>query len=793
MQASARIDELKQKFHENPRRYFAPLANEYRKAGDPEQAIAICRAHLAQQPGHMSGHVVYGRALYDAQRTDEARTVFEKALSLDPDNAIVLKHMGDIARQRGDSTEAKNWYGRALDADPQDTEVAAYIAELAEPLTEAEESTPSSAAGGTAEPGSGESAEPPADLIVEPVLEEPAGPATVEGAEDSAEVADPDAGVIEEALPEAEPVETEPPEPQPADLQPPSVPEIETSMPTGLSTEFEVADDAFTPKEEPQEIDWDAELVDDSFPGSQYGYETDPLQEALPEIDWAAEMRTPADEQGSIETPLEATLESGFGDQSEVGETVLPDEDTGLLAPSIVDEATESVAAESTPAQAEPTEAVSTEAVSPEPVSPEPAAPDAAVPWRKTPAHEDSPFVTRTMAELYLKQGYRLAALDVYRQLALSNPDDSDIRNRVAELSGDEPPRTDTASPEEEPPPAATTPAQEVPAAELQETSAPAQFNPSETIASVDPELLPAHASDMASFDDADESHFNSSVVYAPSNEDLDLVADASAETGTAGSETQPVDVSGARIADGNVADGNVAAGDPWDTDVWAAGFSSDDTSSLEIEAPDNVDDGAVPPASGEEAEPAFVAYSPQPPRPDDLAHYTPKGPTVREFFATLGARRAPEANREQAYTARAAIPAVDVDSSQTPAHEEPTYEEPTYEEPAYEGPQEEYAEADDPFDYGSGEAAEEHADNNRQGDSLGELFSDSSISEEDTRAAFALSGAMSGTPMPLPEPPVPVEPSGVSPAPQSFAETTQESAEDIRRFREWLDGLADS
>ena len=139
MQGSARIDELKQKFHENPRRYFAPLANEYRKAGDPEQAIAICRAHLAQQPGHMSGHVVYGRALYDAQRTDEARTVFEKALSLDPDNAIVLRQMGDIARLRGDSTEAKHWYNRALDADPLDSEVAAYIAELTEPVTESAE------------------------------------------------------------------------------------------------------------------------------------------------------------------------------------------------------------------------------------------------------------------------------------------------------------------------------------------------------------------------------------------------------------------------------------------------------------------------------------------------------------------------------------------------------------------------------------------------------------------------------------------------------------------------------
>ena len=36
MASSPRIDELRKKFEENPRRYFAPLANEYRKAGEIE-------------------------------------------------------------------------------------------------------------------------------------------------------------------------------------------------------------------------------------------------------------------------------------------------------------------------------------------------------------------------------------------------------------------------------------------------------------------------------------------------------------------------------------------------------------------------------------------------------------------------------------------------------------------------------------------------------------------------------------------------------------------------------------
>ena len=71
MASSLRIDELRQKFEENPRRYFAPLANEYRKAGEIDQAIAICREYLPQQPGHMSGHIVYGQAFYEAKQFEE--------------------------------------------------------------------------------------------------------------------------------------------------------------------------------------------------------------------------------------------------------------------------------------------------------------------------------------------------------------------------------------------------------------------------------------------------------------------------------------------------------------------------------------------------------------------------------------------------------------------------------------------------------------------------------------------------------------------------------------------------
>src|SRR3954463_7720945 len=142
MATSPRIDELRKKFDENPRRYFAPLANEYRKAGDPEQAVFICEEYLPQQPGHMSGHIVYGQALFDLARYDDARAVFETALSLDPENLIALRHLGDIALALGELAAARGWYDRVLQADPRNEEFAAIVAGIPVESAPTDDGTP---------------------------------------------------------------------------------------------------------------------------------------------------------------------------------------------------------------------------------------------------------------------------------------------------------------------------------------------------------------------------------------------------------------------------------------------------------------------------------------------------------------------------------------------------------------------------------------------------------------------------------------------------------------------------
>jgi tetratricopeptide (TPR) repeat protein len=593
MQGFTRIDELKQKFHENPRRYFAPLANEYRKAGDPEQAIAICRAHLAQQPGHMSGHVVYGQALYDAKRTDEARSVFEKALSLDPDNVIVLRHLGDIARQAGKSEEARHWYSKALDVDPQDTEIAAYLAELTEPLMTADAAPTHAAAA--------DSSSPPeeASKVVEP---------------------------------EAAPVEQE--------ARQPAIP--------------------------------------------------------LADLDFS---RAPEMER---EAPLEVI---GAGDQSsdwptQSGER--PAEDRSA---------------------------------------------------RLTP---QAPFVTRTMAELYAQQGHRAAAIEIYRQLAESDPDNQELSARIAELSARQTPSGEA--------PAVTTHFSD---AELgggdtwdtdvwgagfsAEDSAVVEAFAEPDVESSpvpqDREIAQPAAERLSAEPEVEESAGEATadedyLAAIPTEESFDAEQPPAEELPAQEPPAEELPAAEPPAVE-------AAAEEPAAEELWQEEVSS--------EAPQPEPVHAEAPAESD-----LVAYAPPVPDVDAAESITvepvieaPRTRTVREFFATLGARKPPE------------IPdRVDPTIAEDTAASEHAISIPTESEPRPEPKPDEYPLADDAF---------------------ASLFAGAPVSTDDSRAAAALSAAVAHPPRKTPSPTV------ARPAVVTAPGEVHESEEDIKRFREWLDGLTES
>jgi cytochrome c-type biogenesis protein CcmH/NrfG len=114
MALSSRIDELTAKYMQNPRRFFAPLANEYRKSGELDRAIGLLREHLPSQPGHMSGYIVLGQAYFEKGDLTASREVFSTAVQLDDENLVALRHLGEISRAQGDleTTRSARFCGR---------------------------------------------------------------------------------------------------------------------------------------------------------------------------------------------------------------------------------------------------------------------------------------------------------------------------------------------------------------------------------------------------------------------------------------------------------------------------------------------------------------------------------------------------------------------------------------------------------------------------------------------------------------------------------------------------------
>ena len=71
MAYTSEIEKLEKRWAENPKgRNFAPLADAYRKAGELDRAIELCKSGLERHPDYVSAHIVYGRCLVD-QRQDK--------------------------------------------------------------------------------------------------------------------------------------------------------------------------------------------------------------------------------------------------------------------------------------------------------------------------------------------------------------------------------------------------------------------------------------------------------------------------------------------------------------------------------------------------------------------------------------------------------------------------------------------------------------------------------------------------------------------------------------------------
>jgi tetratricopeptide (TPR) repeat protein len=488
MASSARLDELKKKFEENPRRYFAPLANEHRKSGDLDQAIALCRTHLPQQPGHISGHIVLAQALFEAGSLDESREIFHTALGLDPENLIALRYLGDIAKESRDLDTARGWYARVLEVDPRNDEIVELIRDLDAPSPAPEEASADEGVkeqSSFAPPEADPSAPPPpasaerdarfAPLSLDEMdIDDSFGAPSREGQPNdppSAQQPNPYAGQASNGAeapildaPDIDPFDLDPSRSVDALLEPSAAPSADDFFLTELAGAHATADaDEPEPSDAPDS--WAAPETHGSEPSAAQlaandgtALDDDAFYLEPPPAEPAASAEHDAAPNASAEsTP--AALDSRNQMSIPGMDAFAAEYSTGpydaIPEPAPNAESIESVASQPTAEWQPPTLPAAAsddglglevmEFVPPSREAPAPPtyaqAPDADPVLGRTPAmatNEQSAtpaaFVTETMAELYLQQGFRSEALAVYRELLARNPADASLRERIHQI-----------------------------------------------------------------------------------------------------------------------------------------------------------------------------------------------------------------------------------------------------------------------------------------------------------------------------------------------------------------------
>lgn len=129
--ATSEIAKLERRYEENPNGYsFAPLAEAYRKSGDPGRALEVLQKGLALHPDYVPASIVLGRVHLDRQDDTAAEQAFSHALGLDPENVIAIKAMADITERGTRFGEAEKWLRLLLSVDRSNEDAREQLARV---------------------------------------------------------------------------------------------------------------------------------------------------------------------------------------------------------------------------------------------------------------------------------------------------------------------------------------------------------------------------------------------------------------------------------------------------------------------------------------------------------------------------------------------------------------------------------------------------------------------------------------------------------------------------------------
>ncbi|MGH7480791.1 MAG: tetratricopeptide repeat protein [Longimicrobiales bacterium] len=379
------IGKLEALYAENPEgRVFTHLAEAYRKAGELERAREVLEAGLRSHEEYASAHVVLGRVRADQGDHEGAEASFRRVVELDPQNLVALRALGDLAREAGRDADAVERYKEVLAIDPSDEEIRAYVEGQQHP----------------------DSASPPETAAAE--TEAAAGTADVDVSTEPAPSRELDASAASAPGPES----ADPFDLGAVDLDSPGTSEARSTPPS----------EAGPVAEEPAGGEPAGDFEDILAPAEASVADASPVDVSPADVSPADV--SPADVSPADVSPTEALTEEVAADVP-VSDAPSGADDLAAVDLSggegfdhvteLADFGSSDLTFEDEPegATAAPDE--------PEAMTPPSAAPD------------EPELVTETMGDLYIRQGFNLRAVDVYRRLLEQRPGDSRLEVKLAE------------------------------------------------------------------------------------------------------------------------------------------------------------------------------------------------------------------------------------------------------------------------------------------------------------------------------------------------------------------------
>jgi len=127
-----RIESLRRRVQQDPSSIaFAQLAEEYRRAGQLQEAVDTSRAGLEIHPAYHSARVTLGRALLELNQFEDAQRELEQVLKSAPENLAAIKGLAEAHHKQGSLVAALEQYRAALAIARHDPDLEHAVKDLA--------------------------------------------------------------------------------------------------------------------------------------------------------------------------------------------------------------------------------------------------------------------------------------------------------------------------------------------------------------------------------------------------------------------------------------------------------------------------------------------------------------------------------------------------------------------------------------------------------------------------------------------------------------------------------------